>query len=154
MNLKKYLTTPLQQPISKGVLIFLSVIAALGFADATYLTIEHFMNKIPPCAVGSCETVLSSAYSQVAGIPVALGGALFYLSVLVLLVVYQTEKKEWAGRFALLITFLGFLASLYFLFLQAFILNAYCIYCLGSALTSTTLFVTALVVLKKNRNEL
>lgn len=151
MNLKKILTTPFQNSVSKGFVIFLFVVAAIGFVDASYLTVEHYVNKIPPCAIGSCEQVLTSSFAVVAGIPVALAGAVYYFAVLILLMVFLDTKKESVLRFALLFTTLGFLASVYFFILQAFVIHAFCQYCLGSALTSTLLFITSILIFKKFR---
>lgn len=153
MNLKNLLTTPFQRSLSKGVLTFLFVVAALGFADATYLTIEHYNNRIPPCTTDGCEIVLTSVYATIAGVPVALLGAVYYLAILVLLVTYLDSKNEKFVRWALSLTVIGFLASLYLFYLQAFVIKAFCQYCLVSAGTSTALFIAALVIFKKYRNE-
>ena len=159
-HLKHLLTRPLKATnpsgdlISRGLLVFLIVIAAIGFSDATYLTIEHYTNTNPPCFVGSCELVLTSAYSTVAGVPVAAFGIVYYLCILVGLVVFLESKKEKALRMALLGTVIGFLASLYFFILQAFVLHAFCQYCLISATTSTILFVTAIYLIVRSKKQL
>jgi uncharacterized membrane protein len=90
------------------------------------------------------------------GFPVALGGVIFYLAFLVLITAYLIEKKELLLRWALAITILGFLASLYLSLLQAFVIHAFCLYCLVSAATSTLLFIAAIIIFKKyqNKNEL
>src|SRR3954469_6403031 len=93
MNLKRFLQAPLLRPLSRGAFIVLFVVALLGFADATYLTVEHYVNAIPPCSIGSCETVLTSQYASVLGFPVSLFGSVFYFLVLVLLMVYRDTKK-------------------------------------------------------------
>lgn len=139
----------------------MGIVAAVGFIDATYLTIEHYMNAIPPCAVGNCEVVLTSVYSVVPGtnIPAALVGALYYLLIVVLVIVLFDLKKDGQNeklrvlilRKMLSITVFGFLASLWFLYLQAFVLHAYCQYCLVSAATSTILFAIAVYSMKKWR---
>ncbi|MDP3962408.1 MAG: vitamin K epoxide reductase family protein [bacterium] len=147
--LKELLTKPFQKPVNKGIVIFLIAVAAVGFFDAAYLTIQHFMNVIPPCTIDGCETVLASAYAEVAGVPVALLGAVYYLSIMVLLIAYLDSKKEALLRWALAITALGFLASIYFFILQAWVIKAYCQYCLLSATTSTILFITAIAIFKK-----
>jgi uncharacterized membrane protein len=127
-------------------------VALLGFADATYLTIEHYQGVIPPCSVVSgCETVLTSQYSVIAGVPVSLLGALFYLAILVGVFAYLESKKTTAFKWAMLLTVFGLLFSLWFIYVQAVILGAWCLYCIGSALTSTILFVIACVVFKKYR---
>jgi uncharacterized membrane protein len=151
MNSKNFLTTPLQRQLSRAAFVFLFIVAVLGFMDATYLTIEHYSNVIPPCSIGSCETVLSSSWATVGGVPVALAGAVYYLFILVLLMVYRDGKNEKVLRATLVFTVLGMIATIYFVALQLFVLHAICIYCMGSAITSTTLFISALVILKKYR---
>ncbi len=151
-HLKHLLKRPLRA-IPKSLIIFLIVVAAAGFADATYLTVEHYMNVNPPCFVGSCEIVLTSSFSTILGIPVALFGAIYYLFILVMFVVYLESKKEkeLALRIGTLSTVLGFAASVYFFILQAFVLHAFCQYCLVSATTSTVLFVTATYIIVTSR---
>lgn len=149
MNLKRLLTTPFSRPVSKETLVLFFVVALLGFTDATYLTIEHYLNQIPPCAITGCETVLTSPYSVMAGIPVSLLGSIYYLIILVAMMVYFDTKKEVVLRGTLIFTVAGLLSSIYFTAIQAFVLNAYCQYCLLSALTSTLLFIIACVIFKK-----
>lgn len=146
-TLKHLLTQPLRAvPTSSAILVL--VVALLGFADATYLTVEHFMNVIPPCSVTSgCETVLTSSYSVVFGIPVSLLGSIFYLLVLVGTAIYLESRDTRFFKWSLLVTVFGFFASLVFIYLQVFVIHSYCIYCLGSALTSTVLFVVAMRIL-------
>ncbi|MES3031516.1 MAG: vitamin K epoxide reductase family protein [Patescibacteria group bacterium] len=136
-------------PLPKWVPIALLTIALIGFADATYLTVEHYMNSIPPCAIGGCEIVLTSQYSDILGFPTSLLGAAYYLLVAVLIFLSLDSKKEKYLRYALLLTPLGFLASLVFVSIMIFVLQAFCLYCSVSALTSTLLFVGALVIFKK-----
>ncbi len=153
-NLKNFFKKPLQKEhIPKWIVIKLLVIALLGFADATYLVIEHYLNAIPPCAIGSCELVLTSAYSRVFGLPVSLPGALYYLALLVLFTMYLDTKREKVLRVALLLSPLGFLVSLYFFVIQAFVLHAFCQYCIGSAITSTLIFIISLYTLITYRKE-
>lgn len=133
-----------------GLLIFFAV---LGFADATYLTVEHYTNTNPPCFVGNCEIVLTSVYATIAGIPVALLGMVYYLFILIMLFVYIESKKEIALRIALLTTAIGLLMSLYFFILQAFVIRAFCQYCLFSAISSMGLFITAMYGIVKWREE-
>lgn len=119
---------------------FLAV-ALLGFLDASYLTIKHYAQSSVTCGLTQgCEIVTTSAYSQILGVPVALLGSLYYLTLIVLLIAYMDRKHAWLLRTASLFTCLGLLASVYFVSVQAFVLGAWCQYCIGSALSSTLLF--------------
>lgn len=148
-HLKHLLTQPLAA-LPTSLAVFLLVVALLGFADASYLAIEHYQGVIPPCTIVSgCEVVLTSSYSFIFGIPVSLLGAVYYLIVAAGIFSFLESKKTAFLKSALLLTVFGMLFSLWFLYVQVFILGSYCLYCLGSALTSTILFVTACIVVKK-----
>jgi uncharacterized membrane protein len=149
MHLKQLLTQPLR-PLPNSLAIFLIVVALLGFADASYLTIAHYQGVVPPCTiVTGCEVVLTSPYATIIGIPVSLLGAVYYLVVLIGIFSYLESKKTPLLKWALVATVLGLLFTLWFLYVQAFILGSFCLYCLGSAVTSIILFMTACVVFKK-----
>ena len=129
------------------------LVSLLGFLDASYLTIEHYRGVVPPCAiVDGCETVTTSAYSVLFGIPVALLGAVYYLLITVLSVLYIDTTKELALKTLSRLTILGLLASAYFIYIQGFVLHAWCIYCLGSATTSTLLFIIGRLFMRSNHN--
>jgi uncharacterized membrane protein len=154
MNLKNSLQTPLLQPISKAALTLLFIIAALGFADATYLTVQHYANKIPPCAIGSCETVLSSVYASVAGLPISLFGAIFFLAILILLKVYLDTKSAFAINIAATLSMLGALVAVVLIIIMATVLHAYCVYCLISDALTILLCISFWFILKKARTPL
>lgn len=133
-------------------IVFL-VVSFLGFLDATYLTVQHYLGVIPPCAIQGCEIVLTSAQSKIVGIPVALLGALYYLTLLILSIAYLDSKKASIIRFASYCTTVGLAASAYFVYLQLFVLKEMCQYCMVSAGTSTILFLLGLYILAKTRSE-
>ena len=156
-KLKKLLTRPLRQ-LPSSLVIAILIIALIGFADATFLSVEYFRGVVPPCSVtGGCETVLTSPYSAVLGIPVSLVGAIYYLLIVIGSVILLESKhitklekhNSEILRLSLFLTVPGFLASIWFTALQAFVLHAYCQYCLTSAAITTILFILTLVVFKK-----
>ncbi len=131
--------------------VYSAILAFLGFLDAAYLTILHYKQTIPPCTVGSCETVLTSSYASVLGIPTALFGSLFYLSVIILsLLIITNYKKEFVKLFYLLVS-VGFGFSLFLLYVQGVILNSFCQYCLLSFTTSAGIFVLALLQIRNSK---
>lgn len=150
MNLSHLFKAPLHRVKTKAV-VFLLVVALLGFADAAYLTVEHYQNRIPPCSLtGGCENVLTSAYSMILGIPVSILGVIYYFLVLIGIFAYLESKNTALFRASLLFTIAGFVFSMWFIYAQVFIIHSYCLYCLGSALTSTILFVTAMEILGRH----
>jgi len=127
-------------------------IALLGFADATYLSIEHLRGAVPNCTLlEGCDVVTTSAYSEIFGIPVALGGSFYYLTIFLLLAGFLDTKKETLLHIASMLTPLGFLFSAWFVYVQLIILEAICIYCMGSAISSTLLFLLGMMILKKTK---
>lgn len=135
--------------LKNKLIVYSLIVAFLGFLDATYLTITHYKNAIPPCTVSGCEVVLTSKYSVILGIPLALLGSLFYLSVIVLCLLILTNfKKLWLQLFYLAAG-TGLFVSLVLTGLQAFDLKAFCQYCLLSAVTSTGIAILAFLHYKK-----
>ena len=123
------------------LLVLFLLLGFLGFLDATYLTIVHYKNIIPSCSLAhGCETVLTSKYAVVGSIPIALLGSVFYLTIIILLgIFWQTGKKVLTSMLLALTTF-GLLVAFYLVYLQAFVLHAFCQYCLGSEVIDFLLF--------------
>lgn len=117
--------------------ILLLILAILGFFDSSYLTLTHYKNIAPPCEIAKgCETVLTSQFSTIAGIPVALVGAIYFLFL-----IFVILQSSWLFKYFKLFAFLGVLASLYFFYTQAFILHAFCQYCLLSEVIILGIFI-------------
>ena len=122
------------RPRSSLVLCWtLAAIALLGLADATYLTVAHLTGDDAVCgsAIG-CSTVLGSAYATIRGIPTAAFGALAYFTVFSLAILAAFGYARMRGLLMVVVG-LMFAASFYFLYLQAFVLHAFCPFCLFSA---------------------
>ena len=126
---------------SRRLLNAVSVLSFLGFLDAAYLTLTHFQNRIPPCTLGSCETVLTSQYAAIFGIPIAMIGAFYYVTVFLF-------SRIGSVRWLFVTVSAGFAISLVLLGLQLFILHAICLYCIGSLTITTLLFILGLLLLR------
>jgi len=125
----------------------------LGFLDATYLAVKHYTGGPINCSIlNGCDKVVTSPYAVVLGVPVALAGAVYYLTLFLLAVVYVDGRRARFFRLAVFIAFAGFFASLWFVYLQVFILNALCLYCLFSAADSTVLSILGARALKFKTN--
>ncbi len=122
------------------------VLSLVGFVDAAYLTIQHFRGAGLVCGpLWECDVVTTSRYAEVAGIPLALLGALYYLVICLLTVAYLDTKKAQVLNIIAPLTVLGFLSSLVLVYLQVFVIHALCLYCMISALSSAGLFAVAVV---------
>lgn len=139
--------------IARRLVIISLILSFVGIIDSGYLSVKHYSETPLACFIGeNCDLVIKSSYSEIFGIPVALLGVFYYLSVFVLLAVYLRAKNKMILLCALFATPAGFIASLWFLYLQAFVIGAFCQYCLLSAATSITLFVLAIFMIKSMRN--
>ncbi|MDP3991514.1 MAG: vitamin K epoxide reductase family protein [Candidatus Colwellbacteria bacterium] len=127
----------------------------IGFLDATYLTAKHYLGIPINCSFFTgCEEVTSSQYATILDIPVSLAGAGYYLLIFVLVIAYLDTKKERILYFISRLTPLGFIASLWFLYLQLFVIKAICLYCMISFTTSTLLFILGLILLQLEGKEI
>ena len=148
MILKNSLMMPLPK-IHRGIVIAFFSAALIGFIDAAYLTFEHFLGRVPPCSIlHGCEKVTTSPYAEVFGIPLALFGAVYYFLLLVLVIAFFDLKNDKILKIATVITPVGFLASLYFIYIQLFVIKAICLYCMISAAASTALFIFGMMILR------
>lgn len=121
-----------------------AIVAVAGLADATYLTVQALTGETLSCG-GSpdCFRVLGSSYAKVGGIPVALIGALAYFTVFTL-ATFAAFGYAHARKFLALMVGIMFLATLWLLYVQAFLLHAYCRYCLFSA--AITFLIAGLLI--------
>ena len=105
-------------------------VALAGLGIATYLTVVHYSGGEPVCAVAhGCATVQQSDYAALAGVPVALLGLLGYVAILVAL---AGDGEAWRTAAAFLaLAGLGF--SAWLTYVEVGILDAICIWCVGSA---------------------
>lgn len=150
MKILKTLLNNQSTVISNLVIIFFAVISLIGLADTVFVTINHYKGVIPPCTLlNGCETVLTSKYSEVFGVPIALIGAMFYLTVFLFSLAYLRTKNNKIIIVFLVLTALAFLMSLFFIYLQFFVIKAVCEYCLTSAAASTILFITSIFMAKR-----
>ncbi|CAN5706105.1 hypothetical protein BH20VER1_BH20VER1_20600 [soil metagenome] len=125
---------PPPQPRVQTVLYSLVALVALaGLADSVFLTVAHLAGQHVVCGgVAQCDEVLASAYATVFGMPVAAFGVLGYFGVFGAATLSAFGYVRPRLPLALLVG-LMFLGTLWFLYVQAFILKAYCQYCLLSA---------------------
>lgn len=131
--------------------VCLAVLALLGLADAVYLTVEHLTGASMQCSIThGCAEVLGSKFATVGGFPLASLGALAYFAVFSLATLaafgYAGARKLVAPLVAIMFVF-----TLWLLYLQKFVIHAWCQYCLLSATTTTLLTIVATLQLLARR---
>jgi uncharacterized membrane protein len=121
-----------------------AIVSLAGLADATYLGVQALTGETLGCGGSSdCFRVLGSSYAKVGGIPVALFGVLAYFSVFSF-ATFAAFGYTRAKTFLIATIVAMFLATLWLLYVQAFLLHAYCRYCLFSA--AITFLLAGLVI--------
>lgn len=113
--------------------ILAGVIALAGLGDSIYLTVQHLTGQTVDCIASSgCETVLGSSYAQVGKMPLAAFGAAGYFTVFSLATLaafdYSSAKRLFPWMVAMMLA-----VTLWLLYVQAFVLHAFCDFCLLSA---------------------
>jgi len=121
------------------------VLLALAIGVSGYLTYLKFSATEAVCVAGGafdCGTVLNSVYSEIGGIPIAALGLATNLVVLALLLL--ENRVGFLREFGTLAVFgvllFAFIYSVYLVYLQAFVIQAYCPWCLSHEALVTIMF--------------
>lgn len=119
------------------------IVAAIGFEIARHIKKTKKHGKTLVCPVGAeCDTVVHSDYSKFLGFPVEGLGMLYYgfvaMAYIVLSIVPSLAINE-LFYVVFLVSGIGFLFSMYLIFIQAFVIRAWCTWCLASAGLCTVL---------------
>jgi uncharacterized membrane protein len=124
-----------------GLLVSLYMLAyAMGFTGAVI------------CGLGNCEAVQNSPFARIGPIPVAGLGAVGYLGLLILsfLGLQDSPLGSRLVPLALLaggIVGVGF--SAYLTYLEAFVIHAWCQWCVASAIIMVLVFLASLPELRR-----
>ena len=132
--------------------MILALLALIGLFVSTYLTLYKlgYIGELK-CAVGSCETVNTSRWATFFGVPVAAWGLGFYVAALALAVMSIQEKYADARAFSVALVVLtawGVVFSGWLTYLELFVINAICIWCVTSACIVAVMFVVSLLDLR------
>ena len=131
--------------LRKRLYVVAAIVALFGLADGIYLTVEHVTGRTAQCIASSgCQDVLSSKYAAMGPIPLASIGALAYFTAFSTALLAAFGYAQCRALFALLVAGM-FATTLWLLYLQAYVLHAFCDYCLFSAGVTTALTIIAII---------
>jgi uncharacterized membrane protein len=129
--------TPATTALALAVPALLLVLVVAGLGISSYLTYTHWAHASVACGgIGSCNEVNSSRYAEVAGIPVAFLGALSYLALIASALAWlwwRPSGPAWPVMSFWGLSLVGSLYSAYLTYVEVFVLEAICIYCVASA---------------------
>lgn len=126
--------------------VLILVFAFFGLADSVYLTQQKLSGTPLLCDIqdlSGCNIVAASQYSSIFGIPLSEFGVLFYGVLFLLAALELVIFDRLLRRILQVAALIGILSSLYFTFLQIFVINAFCIYCFVSAFITFVIFILA-----------
>lgn len=121
-----------------------AVLAAAGAAISSYLLYVRQTGGTLVCSTGGCETVQSSSYAEVLGVPVAGLGLAGFMGLLVL----ALARGEWARMSQATLALAAFIFSAYLLYIQVSVIDAICQWCLATDVITTAIAVSALLRLR------
>lgn len=134
-------------PQWKTALFLLTALVGLGISS--YLLVNYLAGTAVACGLGSgCDVVRLSEYSWVWGIiPRPLLGIVFYIGMIVLAMIrisWDSHDKYYLDELILLGTLIGVFESAWLFYVQAEIIGAFCLWCLGSGVATVAMFLLAL----------
>lgn len=127
-------------------------LAILGVLVSIYMTIFKLTENPGMClGNGGCSVVNNSIYAEVYGIPVAVIGVFGYLAILGALLL-RARSAFFASNGTMILfglALIGFLFTLYLIYVEVALIHALCPFCLTSQITMTILFVISLIALAR-----
>ena len=128
------------------------IIAALalgGVGLATYLAMYKlgYIGTLA-CGTGGCETVQLSRWATFIGVPVSVWGVGFYLVLFLVALLGTTERfagASWVSHTLLVLTAWGVIFSAWLTYLELFVINAICRFCVISAILITATFLVSVL---------
>ena len=125
------------------------MLALVGCADSVYLLIKHYAAAPVACGIlAQCDSVLTSTYSEVLGVPLAIAGEVFYGILIIFLVSMLIRQKQMFARLYMAVVCSGIIFSVHFVYLQIRVLHEICTYCMVSASISTLLFILGIFIFR------
>jgi uncharacterized membrane protein len=135
-------------PRSSWIDWLIPILAVVGLVVSGYLTYVETQSVQAVCGpVGDCNAVQSSSYARVLGVlPVGILGLLGYAAILLAWIIQRVREDRWANyaKLAMLgMTLFGTLYSIYLTYVEIWVIEAVCMWCLSSAVLIALLMILA-----------
>jgi uncharacterized membrane protein len=134
--------------------IVMLIAALIGLAISTYLFYVYVMGGPIICGMNGyhgCDIVRASHWAYIGPIPRPALGIVYYaafLGLLILAPVFKKRMKEY-GWAVFAFALIGAIESAYLVGIQTFMIHAYCVWCLGSAMCAFVILGAELLTKKK-----
>jgi uncharacterized membrane protein len=134
----------------------IAVLSLVGILIALYLTLYKIgVIGDLSCSVGSCETVNTSRWATFLGLPVAAWGLGAYLMLFGLSLIGTTDRHAGSQTISLLLVAIAawsVVFSAWLTYIELFVIDAICIWCVTSAVILVVILVVSVVDLKGARS--
>ncbi len=122
--------------------VSLFVLALVGLLVSSYLLSVYVAGGPIKCYGGhGCDTVRASVYAAFLGIPTPAFGVVFYILLAIGALLVGQIQSRGLQYALLLLTGIGLATSAYLTYLEAFVINAWCLWCVVSAIVATLAFL-------------
>jgi uncharacterized membrane protein len=142
----------LQMSSAQRLQWLLRLLCVAGIAVASYLTWTHLAGTEPYCGSSrSCADVQNSRYAEIGGIPVAAIGLAGYVAILTLSLLrgrVNTEVDFYLPVLRFGAALIGVLYSAYLTYLEAFVILAWCFWCVSSAVIISAIWILSIADLR------
>ena len=144
------------------MIVYKFFLTIIGIVISGYLSYVALFNSAAlACgAAGGCHTVQDSTYAEIAEIPISVFGLAMYSTLLVVYFLQTNRANSLRNRasaslrqgirvWPFLIALAGTIYSAYLTGIEAFVLEAWCLWCVASAVTIWLIFVLECLTLNK-----
>jgi uncharacterized membrane protein len=126
----------------------IAILALAGLVVSGFALREHFRTGASPCSINErwdCGAVNHSPFAEIEGVPVAVLGILGYAAI----AGFALARRWWI---VLLLTTCAVGFSIYLTYVEARILETYCIWCVTSAAIISLTEIAAIVAVARRRS--
>ena len=127
-------------------------LVVLGLLVSVYMTVYKVTSNDNMCiGSGACKAVNDSRYSVLNGVPVAVIGVAGYVALLAILLLERRPGfiKQNATMIFFALSLLGFLFTVYLVFVEIVLIKAFCPFCVTSQVAMTLIFILSVIRLIK-----
>lgn len=120
----------------------LLVVAVLGLLVSGYLLVSYQSSGLMVCLAGhGCDAVRASDFSSILGVPTPVFGVAYYLGLGILAALWSLKDAQRLRWPLMILTGAGLAVSVWLTCLEAFVIKAWCIWCVTSAILSVIAFL-------------
>jgi uncharacterized membrane protein/thiol-disulfide isomerase/thioredoxin len=126
--------------------LLIPILSIIGLGVSGYLTYVETQAVSAVCGpIGDCNAVQSSSYARLFGVlPVGILGLIGFALILIAWLVQRLRDDKWGNYASIAIIGLalfGTLFSIYLTYLEVFVIEAVCMWCLSSAAIMTSIML-------------